>query len=55
MPEFKKVYLVTSGDGTDGNEWLVEEISSTEQKAQAYIDEFKKDYEHWSIEEWAVD
>ncbi len=55
MPSLKTVYLVTSGDGTDGDEWDVMEISSTRQKAQAYIDEFEGDYDHWSIEKWAVD
>ena len=57
-----KVYLVTSGDGSDGNEWHVVEIFSTMELAWEYrslygwgFNVYGKGYDHdWDIEEWIV-
>ena len=59
-----KMYLLTTGDGSDGNEWNVEGIYSTRElanKAKTYYERdrtnaFGEIYHHEaSIEKWNVD
>lgn len=59
-----KVFLLTTGDGSDGNEWGVESIHSTRElaeKAQARYSEPQIRYDgsayvrESEIEEWEVD
>ncbi len=57
----KTVYLVTAGDGSDGNEWRVETIQSTREAAEAWIAAHNAHRPRWAeltpdnIEEWGVE
>lgn len=46
------VYLVASGDGSDGDEWDVRAIFSTRGKAKKFADDNSDD---WNVEEWDVE
>ena len=59
----KKVWLLTTGTGQDGDEWYVESIHSTLEKAKLAKEEYERprqnDYGHSyileaDIEEWDV-
>ena|GEM_PF-5979462 len=59
-----KVYLLTTGDGSDGSEWNVQSIHSTmelAQEAQSHFERprYRKDGSSYTfdsqIEEWEVD
>ena len=58
-----KVYLLTHGDGSDGDEWDVISIHATEESAWEKrslegwdININGRGYDkHWSIEEWDVE
>lgn len=50
-----KVYLVTDGGGSDGNEWSVSGIFSTKEKAREWIDANPPRLVKYRIEEWEVD
>jgi hypothetical protein len=55
------VYLVTSGDGSDGNEWYVVSIHSTREAAEKFVNDYNAHRPRWArlelegIEEWPVD
>lgn len=63
-----KVYLLTTGDGSDGNEWAVRGIYATREIAEAalsmaagtlaLLDHYQRPKEFWArdyeIEEWDV-
>lgn len=55
------VYLVTSGDGSDGDEWQVHCIFTTEEAAIEYIRAYNNHRPKWAelsiddIECWEVD
>lgn len=60
----RKVWLVTTGDGEDGNEWNVLHIWSSEEKAKAAKEQYEKpqkrsDGSEYStqaeVEEWTLD
>lgn len=54
-----KLYLVTSGDGTDGSEWFLHNIFTTREGAEEYIKQHNIHRPDWAsldqIEEWPVD
>lgn len=56
MSEYTKVYLVTSGDGDDGSEWMVDGIYSIRALGEARAAHLnKRDPNCYSVEEWTVD
>ncbi len=48
-----KVYLVTCGDGTDGDEWIVESIHISKDHAEAFI-VAQNMYGYYKVEEWEL-
>lgn len=52
----KDVYILTTGDGSDGNEWWVHGIFSTRALAEAGREEYLKVcHGPVEIEEWTLD
>ena len=60
----KTVYLLTTGDGSDGNEWIVHGVYSSAERAQNAKREYERPRERpdgttyyygADIEEWEVD
>lgn len=53
------LHLVTSGDGSDGDEWQVHAIFTTDAAAREYIRAYNAHRPHWArlekVEEWHVD
>ena len=55
-----KVYLVTKGDGSDGDEWYVLAIFSTKEGAERYVKDHNAHRPGWArvwnpVEEWDID
>jgi hypothetical protein len=51
-----KVYLVVSGDGSDGSPDSTEGIFSTREKANEFIDSVRgRNTEEWDIEAWELE
>ncbi len=55
-----KLYLCTTGDGSDGDEWYVQAIFTTKEAAELYVVGHNKHRPKWAaitneIEEWETD
>lgn len=54
-----KVYLVTGGDGSDGDEWQLHAIFSSMAGAEKFIVEYNRHRPHWAnitnpVETWDI-
>ena len=54
------VYLVTKGDGSDGDEWYVVSIFTSKEKAERFIIDHNAHRPSWAaisneVEEWKID